>query len=64
MRKGNLAEFFAASLLVGSDLKIERVKGGLREIDLEASSTGAGGRDEGPRMGSNSSAPDPRRGKC
>jgi hypothetical protein len=64
MRKGNLAEFFAISPLVGSNLKIERVKGGLREIDLEANSTGAGGKDEGPRMGGDGSVPDPRRGKC
>ena len=33
-RSGNLAEFFAASPLVGSDLKIERIKGKVREIDL------------------------------
>jgi prevent-host-death family protein len=33
-RVGNLAEFFAASPLVGSDLKIERIKGKVREIDL------------------------------
>jgi prevent-host-death family protein len=33
-RHGNLAEFFASSPLVGSDLKIERVKGRVREIDL------------------------------
>jgi prevent-host-death family protein len=33
-RSGNLAEFFAASPLVGSDLKIERIKGETREIDL------------------------------
>ena len=33
-RVGNLAEFFAASPLVGSDLKFERNKGRPREIDL------------------------------
>jgi hypothetical protein len=33
MRKGTLAEFFAASPLAGSGLKIERLNGGLREIE-------------------------------
>lgn len=33
-RKGNLAEFFAASPLRGSGLKIERTKGDPREIEL------------------------------
>ncbi|HKN01019.1 MAG TPA: type II toxin-antitoxin system Phd/YefM family antitoxin [Candidatus Binataceae bacterium] len=33
-RKGNLAEFFAASPLRGSDLKIKRSKDGPREIEL------------------------------
>jgi prevent-host-death family protein len=33
-RKGNLAEFFAASPLRGSDLKIERLKDRPREIEL------------------------------
>ena len=33
-RKGNLAEFFAASPLRGSDLKIKRSKDGPREIGL------------------------------
>ena len=33
-RTGNLAEFFAASPLRGSKLKVERVKGGLRKLDL------------------------------
>jgi prevent-host-death family protein len=33
-RTGNLAEFFAASPLRGSELKVERVKGGLRKTDL------------------------------
>jgi prevent-host-death family protein len=33
-RKGNLAEFFAASPLRGSDLKIKRPKDGPREIEL------------------------------
>jgi len=33
-RKGNLAEFFAASPLRNSGLRIERTKDGLREIDL------------------------------
>ncbi len=33
-RTGNLAEFFAASPLRGSRTKIERLKGGLRKVDL------------------------------
>lgn len=33
-RVGNLAEFFAASPLAGSDLKLDRIKGEPREIDL------------------------------
>ena len=33
-RKGNLAEFFAASPLRNSGLRIERTKDGPREIDL------------------------------
>ncbi len=33
-RKGNLAEFFAASPLRGSELKIKRSKDGPREIEL------------------------------
>jgi prevent-host-death family protein len=33
-RTGNLAEFFAASPLRKAKLKIERVKGGLRDADL------------------------------
>jgi prevent-host-death family protein len=33
-RKGNLAEFFAASPLRGSDLKIKRFKDGPRAIEL------------------------------
>jgi len=33
-RAGNLAVFFAASPLIGSDLKIERIKEGAREVDL------------------------------
>ncbi len=33
-RAGNLAEFFAASPLPGSRLKVERVKGRLRKVDL------------------------------
>jgi len=33
-RKGNLAEFFAASPLRGSDLKIKRSKDGPRGIEL------------------------------
>jgi prevent-host-death family protein len=32
-RTGNLAEFFAASPLRGSGLKVERTKGGLRAIE-------------------------------
>ena len=33
-RSGNLAEFFAASPLAGSDLTIERVGTGSRDLDL------------------------------
>ena len=33
-RRGNLAEFFAASPLRGSGLKVERLRGRLRKIDL------------------------------
>jgi prevent-host-death family protein len=33
-RKGTLADFFAASPLRGSGLKIKRLRGGLRKIDL------------------------------
>jgi prevent-host-death family protein len=33
-RTGNLAEFFAASPLRGSGVKLTRVKGGLRSIEL------------------------------
>ena len=33
-RKGNLAEFFAASPLRGSELKLKRPAGGLRKSDL------------------------------
>jgi prevent-host-death family protein len=33
-RAGNLAEFFAASPLSGSGLKVRRAKGQLREVDL------------------------------
>jgi prevent-host-death family protein len=33
-RVGNLAEFFAASPLRGSRLKVDRVKGGRRRISL------------------------------
>jgi prevent-host-death family protein len=32
--KGSIVEFFANSPLRGSGLKIERLKGGLRDIDL------------------------------
>jgi prevent-host-death family protein len=32
-RVGNLAEYFAASPLVGSDLKLERIKAEASEID-------------------------------
>ena len=35
MRKGTLADFFAASPLKGSGLKIERAKGRDREFDLD-----------------------------
>lgn len=33
-RSGNLAEFFANSPLVGSDLELNRLAGGLRELEL------------------------------
>ena len=33
-RRGNLVEFFARSPLRGSDVRIERIKGGLRKVDL------------------------------
>jgi prevent-host-death family protein len=33
-RKGNLAEFFAASPLRGSGIKIERIGGRVRKVDL------------------------------
>jgi len=33
-RSGNLAEFFAASPLRGSGLKVKRIKDGPREIEL------------------------------
>ena len=33
-RAGNLAEFFAASPLRGSKLRVKRVKGRLRKVDL------------------------------
>ena len=33
-RSGNLAEFFAASPLRRSKLRVERIKGGLRKADL------------------------------
>ncbi len=33
-RKGNLAEFFAASPLRGSGMKIKRISGHLRKVDL------------------------------
>lgn len=33
-RKGNLAEFFAASPLRGSGIKIKRIPGRLRKVDL------------------------------
>jgi prevent-host-death family protein len=33
-RSGNLAEFFAASPLRRSKLRVERIKGGLRKTDL------------------------------
>jgi hypothetical protein len=33
-RKGTLAEFFAASPLRGSGIDLERIKDGMREIDL------------------------------
>ena len=33
-RKGNLAEFFSASPLRGSGIKIKRIKGKLRPVEL------------------------------
>ncbi len=33
-RRGNLVEFFARSPLRRSGVKIERIKGGLRKVDL------------------------------
>jgi len=33
-RKGNLAEFFAASPLRGANLQIKRLRGGFRKIEL------------------------------
>jgi prevent-host-death family protein len=33
-RQGSLVEFFARSPLRGSGVKIERLKGGLRKVDL------------------------------
>jgi len=33
-RKGNLAEFFAASPLRGSGIKVKRLSGGTRKVDL------------------------------
>jgi prevent-host-death family protein len=33
-RKGSLAEFFMASPLRGSGIKIKRLRGGLRRVDL------------------------------
>ena len=33
-RVGSLADFFAASPLRGSGLKVKRIKGGLREVEL------------------------------
>jgi hypothetical protein len=58
MRKGTLADFFAASPPAGSDLKIERVKGGLREIDFEALWKEVGGPDEDGRYGADDSPAD------
>jgi len=34
LRRGNLSEFFAASPLRGSKLKVQRFKGGLRKVEL------------------------------
>ena len=34
LRRGNLAEFFAASPLLGSKLKVQRIKGGVRKVEL------------------------------
>jgi hypothetical protein len=62
MRKGTLADFFAASPLAGSDLKVERVKDGLREINLEAISQEVGGTDEDAHRGDSGSPADRDRG--
>ena len=62
IRKGTLADFFANSPLPGSDLKIQRVKGGVREIDFEDSSEEFGGVDEDARIGGGDSIPDRDRG--
>ena len=61
MRKGTLADFFAASPLAGSDLKIERVRGGFREVDLNAPSKENGGPDEDRRIGPGGNFPHRRR---
>src|SRR5262249_46267175 len=63
MRKGTLADFFAASPLAGSDLKIERVKGGDRKIDLDAGSEAIGGADEDARSGDSRNPAHPNRGE-
>ena len=58
MRKGTLADFFARSPLAGSDLKIEREKGGLREIDFEELSKEIGHPDEDSFIGGSDHFPD------
>jgi hypothetical protein len=35
VRKGTLVDFFARSPLRGSGLKIERIRGGFRKVDLD-----------------------------
>jgi hypothetical protein len=55
LRKGTLANFFANSPLAGSDLKIERLRGGMRKIDFESSE--AGGADDERGMGDSRSPP-------
>ena len=63
MRKGNLAEFFAASPLVGSDLKIEREKGGAREIEFETLLDETGDAAQLLGMDSGRDPPGPKRPK-
>jgi hypothetical protein len=64
MRKGTLADFFAASPLVGSGIKIERPKSGDRPIDLEEKlANRAGGLDEDAGVADRGGAADPDGGR-